>query len=158
LFAAAPAAAQTAAFPDLAAIKRGLSVTVVDDDGRRIDGKVEEVTQDVVRLSRRDVVEVVPLAQVVRVEKQDSLKNGALTGLAIGAMFGIGATIAAGPDPGFAVAAITGNVLLYTFIGVAVDSMIDGRRTLYQRNRAVTATIAPILDRQRRGAAFGISW
>jgi hypothetical protein len=155
--AAAPAAAQTAPASTLDALARGLEVTVIDDGGRRFDGKVVDVSADAVRIKWRGVIESVAMSEVVRIEKRDGLENGALTGLAIGTALGIGAAVSVGADAGFTVAAIASNALLYTAIGAGIDAMINGRRTLYQRNQPVTR-VAPILDGNRRGAAIAISW
>lgn len=157
LAAARPAAAQTTPASTLDAIAPGLPVTVIDDGGRRVDGRIVDSSGDLVRVKRRGVIETVALSDVVRIEKRDGLENGALTGLAIGTALGVGAAVSVGADAGFTVAAIASNALLYTAIGAGIDAMINGRRTLYQRNQPV-ATVAPILDGHRRGAAIAITW
>jgi hypothetical protein len=155
--AAGAAAAQTAPASTLDALARGLDITVIDDGGRRFDGEVVDVSADAVRIKWRGVVESVAMSDVVRIEKRDGLANGALAGLTIGTALGVGAAVSVGADAGFTVAAIASNALLYTAIGAGIDAMINGRRTLYQRNQPVT-TVAPILDGNRRGAAIAISW
>ena len=85
---ASPIAAQTSGerIPD--AVKRGLTVSIIDDQGRQIDGRVESVSEETIRVSLRKKSEEVPLDRIVRIDRPDSLRNGALIGLGFGVAAG----------------------------------------------------------------------
>jgi hypothetical protein len=83
----------------------------------------------------------------------DSLKNGALFGLAIGGgLFGPAIGAATG-DWGFAVVGGLIYAGIGAGIGVGVDALIEGSRVIYAGapSRRTTFRIAPILGRSRRG-------
>ena len=67
-----------------AAAKAGERVSVVDDAGRKVEGHVEAWSEEAVRLSIRGASQEIPIDRIVRIDKPDSLKNGALTGLGVG--------------------------------------------------------------------------
>lgn len=126
------AGAQSSEMKPLDHVKPGLAVSVVDDSGRRVDGRVVDISDDAIRVSVRKTIEQIPMDRVVRIDKTDSLKNGALVGLAIGLSWGV--------------------------FAAASDGDIDGRRTLYQRSAGVQARVSPLVGRGVRGAALSVSW
>jgi len=82
-----------------ATVEKGLKVAVVDDSGASVEGRVQDVTPESVRLDIRGAATDIPVARIVRIERPDTVKNGALTGLGIGAALGLIST-AADPQGG----------------------------------------------------------
>ena len=112
LAAARPAVAQPAAASGFDQVIPGLAVTVIDENGQRIEGTVVEAATDAIRLSRRRAIEVVPLDRIVLVEKRDGVKNGAVGGLVVGMSLGLLAGLAGGGDGQFMASAIIGQGLV----------------------------------------------
>jgi hypothetical protein len=100
---AAPVAAQQP--PDLpqalARVELHETVTILDTDGRRLVGRLGQVSSSGLTLVQRGQATSVPLQRVARITISDRRRNGAATGALIGAAIG-----AAG---GFAVNAICAN-------------------------------------------------
>jgi hypothetical protein len=157
---AAPAVglAQSAQLPQLDEVKPGLPVSVIDDEGRRVDGRVIDVSDDAIRVSVRKRTEQIPIGRVVRIDKTDSLKNGALGGLVAGLGFGIFVAAHGQADRPFLFAAAVSNGLIWTAFGVGIDAMVDSRRTLYRRSGGTQARVSPLVGREVRGAAVSVSW
>ena len=86
----APVAAQQP--PDLpqalARIEPGETVTILDTDGRRLVGRITQVSSSGLTLVQRGQATPVQLQRVARVTIADSNKNGATIGAAIGAAIG----------------------------------------------------------------------
>jgi hypothetical protein len=141
-------------------VKAGMPVSVVDDAGTEIRGRVDSFSGDVIRIKRRDRLDEVPLQRIVRIEKTDSLKNGALTGMLVGGTAGLVMVIAntRSPDPGLILWATLGNAAVYGALGTAIDGMVQGRRTLYERGRVRETRIAPIVGPNVGGAVVRVSW
>ncbi len=153
------AGAQSSETKPLDHVKPGLAVSVVDDSGRRVDGRVVDISDDAIRVSVRKTIEQIPMDRVVRIDKTDSLKNGALVGLAIGLSWGVFAAASDGDIDGqFLLTATLANGLVWTAFGTGIDAMVDGRRTLYQRSVGVQARVSPLVGRGVRGAALSVSW
>jgi hypothetical protein len=137
----------------------GLTVSVIDDAGRRVEGRVIDVTDEAVRVSVRRSIEQIPIDRVVRIDKTDSLKNGALSGRVAGVGFGLMVSLSGSDVDGRWVAsAVISNGLIWSAFGAGIDALVDSRRTLYQRSGAVQAGVAPIVGRRVRGAAVRVSW
>jgi hypothetical protein len=154
------AAAQSVAPVPTETVKRGLPVSVIDDSGTRVEGHVVDISDDAIRVSVRDKrVEEIPLQRVVRIDKTDSLKNGAVTGLVAGVGFGLLVGMSSsGFDGRWLASAVISNGLMWTAFGAGIDALADSRRTLYQRAGSSKARISPLLGRDVRGAALTVSW
>jgi hypothetical protein len=145
---AATLAGTSAAQPDAAlppAVQPGLYVLVLDDFGASYEGRVEDATRDVLTLARRGRTLTVPLDRIVRIDKPDSLRNGAITGLVVGVTLAIVGNVATGFSGGPVVIAwrTVGNSVFCTLLGMLADLMVDNSRTLYQRGRArIVAEVA----------------
>ena len=140
-------------------VKTGERVSIVDDLGRKTEGRVETWSDEAIRLSMRGRTEDVAFARIVRIDKPDSVKNGALIGLGFGLGCGIiGSVITAQGSrrDGVVVASIISNTIVWTAFGATVDAMIDNRRTLYIRG--ARATILPIVSHDVRGGAIAVTW
>jgi RNase P/RNase MRP subunit p29 len=138
----------------------GLSVSVVDDAGRRVEGRVVDVTDETVRVSVRKAIEHIPIDRVVRIEKADSLRNGALSGLVAGVGFGLMVSLSGSDLHGRWVAsAVISNGLIWSAFGAGIDALVDSRRTLYQRSPGgLQSRVTPIVGPGVRGAAMRVSW
>ena len=153
------AAAQGVDARRLPELKHGESLSIVDEDGRRIDGRFVDLSADTITVRRRRGPEHIRMDRVVRIEKPDSLANGAWIGLGVGAGMGILGAISAGSDDApFVATAIITNALVTTACGVAFDALVDNRRTLYQRDGRVVSRLAPIVAPGVRGAAITVRW
>ena len=75
------AAAQGVDARHLPELKHGESLSIVDEDGRRIDGRFVDLSADSITVRRRRGPEQIRIDRVVRIEKPDSLANGAWIGL-----------------------------------------------------------------------------
>jgi len=143
----------------IAGVKPGLSVSVIDDAGRRVEGKVVDISDDAIRVSVRKTIEQVPFQRVVRIDKTDSLKNGAVSGLVAGIGFGLMVSLSGSETDGrWVAAAVISNGLIWTAFGAGIDALVDSRRTLYQRAGAVQTRLSPVIGRGVRGAAVSVAW
>jgi hypothetical protein len=161
LWAAMPVHAQTIDAALRARLEAAHDVSIVDDEGRRIDGHIVDVSDQTIRVSVRRAIEQIPIDRVVRIEKPDSLKNGAYAGLFVGTTFGLVTALCAsggGYDRRFAIANTVGNAIVFTAFGVGIDAMVNTRRTLYQRSGRVETRLAPLSGSGFRGAAIAVTW
>ena len=155
-----PAGAQPRPLPD--AVRIGLDVSVVDDQGRKIDGRVVSVSGETLRVAVRREMKDIPTGRILRIERRDSLRNGALIGLGLGLGFGIAGALmdpqyAAG-HMGFVVISTIGNSIIWTALGTGVDAMFNNRRTLYERGGGIQSRIAPVVAPGVRAVALSFSW
>jgi hypothetical protein len=141
-------------------IRPGLTVSIVDDEGRQTEGRVMDVSAEVIRVSLRGTSEEIRLDRIVRIDKPDSLKNGALIGLGVGFSLGVFGAVMQGPESGakWALASIVSNSVACTLLGTGIDALVDTRRTLYQRSGGVRGRVSPIVGRGVRGATMTLSW
>lgn len=137
----------------------GLPVAVIDDSGRRVEGHIVDVTDGSVRVSVRKAIEAIPLDRVVRIDKTDSLKNGAVSGLVAGVGFGLLISLSGNDIDGRWIAsAVISNGLMWSAFGTGIDAMVNSRRTLYQKSGGVQTRVSPILGPRARGATMTLSW
>ena len=87
----APVAAQQPAdLPQaLARVEPSETVTILDTDGRRLVGRVAQVSSSSLTLTQRGQATSVPLQRVARITISDSNRNGAAMGGLIGAAVGL---------------------------------------------------------------------
>ena len=150
----APAAEQ--AIP--ATVRSGLKVAVVDERGASIEGRVQEVSDRFVRLAVRGHSRDIPIDEIVRIERPDTVKHGARIGLGIGMGTGLIATIADPQGGGVLVSRVLGNGLVCAGIGALIDAAQDHRRTLYERGARPRARLRPVIGRQVRAMAAIVEW
>ena len=140
------------------AVATGTKVSVVDDRGTRTEGRVQEISDRSLRLAIGKAMTDIPLDQIVRIERPDTVRNGALTGLAIGLGLGLIAT-ATDPEGGaIAVTRTLGNGLICAGLGALIDAAFDRRKTLYERGSSAQTTLAPVVGRHSGGLAVSIEW
>lgn len=163
ILAAAPADAQELAgtFDQLRVlVKPGDTLTVIDGSGQRVEGKMSSLSSSMLNLTVAGQPRQFLNADVNTIEKRgpDSLKNGALIGLAIGGGLGavaMAALAATAEDNAGAFVAV--GALIYGGIGAGIgtgfDALIEGRRVIYARSGAAgaTLTVAPLFGRTRKG-------
>jgi hypothetical protein len=166
---AIPAWAQTDAERIRGRIRDGQKVVITDDQGRKVTGRIETVGLDSVRILADGQATDVDYGQILRIDRPpDTLANGALIGLGVGAGFGLISLVAehAGCDPQaflgcpdprayLVIPLITGG--LGSAIGVGIDALIRRDREIYRRN-AVRAAVAPVVRRGVTGAVISVSW
>lgn len=149
-----------ATLPDT--IQPGMTVTVVDAGGVVREGRVSDVTDGTIRLRRSGRVDEISVDDIVRVEKSDSLRNGAIAGLALGVFFGaLPPLITDAPGEGrnsFIVGSIVGNSIVWTALGTGLDAMFNNKRTLYERGRRRDVLVSPLIGRSQAGAAIQVRW
>ena len=63
-------------------MKRGLVVSVVDEQGRKVEGRVETVSGEALRVSKRGVSQEIPVDRIVRIDRPDSLRMAPSSGSA----------------------------------------------------------------------------
>jgi hypothetical protein len=162
MLASSPAAAQTSGerIPDV--VRTGQKVSIIDQDGRQIDGRVEWISEEAIRVSLRRGSEEVPVDRIVRIVRPDSLRNGAYIGLGVGLAnsavlvgFATQSTRAQWPA---VLAASVSNIVAYTLLGTGIDAIFNNRRTLYERGRRTQAHVSPVVGRGVRGAALSLTW
>lgn len=142
-----------------------LKVYVSNHEGEEVQGRLLALGPDTLTLLVGDVEQVIARAEIARIQRRDSLRNGAIAGAIVGAVMGlISSGLADCPDGyggscrSFALAIVPLSTAVYTGVGVAIDASTPGRTTLYdgrtEGNRA-GRNRAP-----RGGLAFstGFSW
>jgi hypothetical protein len=90
LFASSPALAQTDTEKIRARVKHGQKVSITDDQGQEIKGRISTMTADGLTILVDGGSADVPYDRIVRIDRpNDSLANGALIGLGVGAALGL---------------------------------------------------------------------
>jgi hypothetical protein len=141
-----------------ATVRSGLKVAVIDERGASVEGRVQEVSDRFVRLTVRGNSRDIPSEDIVRIERPDTVKNGALIGLGVGMGTGLIATVSDPQGGALLVSRVLGNGLVCAGIGALIDAAQDHRRTLYERGPRPVARLRPFIGRQVRGVAATIEW
>ena len=164
--AAVTAAAQEPAssFDALAGqLQIGQSIWVTDPTGREVHGRLERLTSDGLVLKTTDLITLAAAdVRLVRARDPDSIKNGTLIGLVIGASVGTAWCIGAVADDSGDVDAgvecaegFTTFPALGALIGLAVDALIPGHmRVVYRRsppNGRATLALVPAISARTQG-------
>jgi hypothetical protein len=164
LFVSLPSAARAADQQLTDQIRTGATVSIVDEAGTVRQGRVESVSDQTIRLKKkRGAIDEIAAEDIVRVEKPDGLRNGALIGLAVGAGLGMAGGFSDGQGRGrrgsFVPVAILGNLVICTALGTALDAIFNHRRTLYERGGRRTETnVTPVMGSRAGGAVLHVSW
>jgi hypothetical protein len=157
-----PALAQTSGTTIPAVAKVGMHVSIVDDQGDEVEGRIDNVSDRAVRIIVKKDRKEIPLDSIVRIERPDGVKNGAMIGLGIGIGMGLTAGFADrqswNRQPGFVTISVIGNGLVWTGLGTMFDAMINHRRTLYERGGRSQARVTPVVGRGTAGAAVSLTW
>lgn len=159
------ARAQAVSFPELPDhIKAGNTVSIVEPNGERITGKIADLTSSSLTLLLEDgKKKTFPEVDVRRIVVRDSRRNGALIGLAAGAIPGaiLGFWARAACEGEDACAALMPLVsgAFYGGIGAAIGAGIDGviNKTIdVSRQQPASLTVAPVVGLNRQGMLVSI--
>jgi hypothetical protein len=146
-------------------VKPGDTLTIVDNSGQRAQGKLLSLSASSLELTVSGAKRQFLSTEINTIEKRgpDSLKNGALIGLGIGAGFGAAALIAVAADDefvdgGFVAVAAVLYAGIGAGIGTGVDALIEGRRVIYARSMSSRATLSltPMLSGPRKGVLVSL--
>ena len=142
-------------------VKPGDTVTVTDTTGHETTGKLADLSSSTLGLlaggTRRELSE--NDVRTIQQRRTDSLANGAIIGLAVGAgasaalVIAVAAVDSEEVDEGLAALAIGAYAGIGAGIGVGVDALIRRRQVIYQHpsTSGLQVGVAPWLTRQRKG-------
>lgn len=159
-----PAAAQTEANGIRALVSDGQKVVIIDEQGNVVEGRISSIRADGLQLSTDAGTTHVSYREIVRIDRpRDTLLNGTLTGLGVGAAFGFVAVALDGCASFFGcpqTAEFVGVSLIMggfgSAIGAAFDALIRRDREIYRRGRGTS--VAPIVAPGVRAVAVSVSW
>lgn len=143
------------------------TVYVTDTSGRETTGKLLRIDPDALVLLANGAERTFPMAEVRRIQKRDSLRNGVLIGAVVGGVLGVlsgGLADCPGDHPGngcgaFRVAVVGISAGVYAGLGAGIDALIRGRTTLYAAPARDTARIGSrSTGLNRVQARFSIRW
>lgn len=154
-------------------VKVGQKVTITDDGGRQLEGRIGALGPDRLSVASRTDVTELAYERIMRIDRpHDGLGNGALWGFGVGAGLGLAMVLAeevAECDPAvffscgdphpvayLLVPGITGG--LGAAIGVAVDALIRRERNIYRRGGTPDVRVLPRFGRGTAGAALSVTW
>ena len=172
LLAATSANAQTGSQRIADLLKANQRISVIDEAGREIDGRVDGIGHDSFGLMIDGRRIDMRFDDVVRIDHpKDGLGNGAWIGFAVGA----GSTLlslalnpvckgvegpCSRPSFGMSAWAIAGTGAAGAGVGAAIDALIRREPTIYTRGARPRAIVdvAPAVGRGMRGAVVSVSW
>jgi hypothetical protein len=148
-------------------VKRGDSVIVTDDTGRETKGTIAALSSSSLELivagNRRSFAE--GETRTIRQRAADSLKNGTLWGVGVGAGLGLTTLIdtedSPAPPAGEAMGATLAFAGLGAIVGAAVDAIVRGNEVIYSRpasRTSATLKLSPTLTRGRSGASLSFGF
>ena len=167
---AAHAEAQTAAsFDELPLVLRpGDRVTVTDDSGRNLTGRIIDLSPSTLSLEARGARLDLRAAEVsfIRQRRPDPLRNGALIGLGVGAipaayLSWLAHSYAQSEGGESAAAGVAGwSLVVAAGIGAGVDALIQRSHVIYGPTGAAQRrlTVSPLLSGHRRGVAVSLGF
>jgi hypothetical protein len=165
ILATATASAQTVgtARPNLGDLLRpGMTVWITDSSGHELEARVVNVSEDAVTTSADGLSRRLPASDIRRVEvrQSDSLLDGALIGA--GAAIGSGLFLCTRTEPWDNCRDDVGPMLRIGLIGagvgIGIDALIRGRRTIYGADRGVSVRMAPLLGRDVRALQLSVQF
>jgi hypothetical protein len=153
-------------------IRVGQQIWVTDATGRDVGGRLERLSSDGLLLRAAGLVEfAAPDVRRVRARAPDSLKNGTLIGLGVGAGLGtawcIGAVADNSGELDAGVECAEGFLVfpgLGALIGLAVDAVIPGKvRVVYQAPlpqgaTGTSLTLVPLVSSRAKGLAVSFAF
>ena len=158
------ARAQTIPFSELGGqLKPGDRVTVVEPGGQHFSGRIEALTPSLLTMASGGGTRTFPETMVGRIVVNDSVRNGALTGLGVGVVPGVllGWVMMqiceneTGPCP--EALFISGGIFggLGAGVGAVIDGLIHRTITVSSQSRA-TLTLGPVMARRGGGIQASI--
>jgi len=172
LLASSPVFAQSERDAIRAHVKDGQHVSITDNQGNEINGRIRAITDDGLRVIEHGTSADVRYDQIVRIDRpHDGLANGALIGLGSGAALALVAIAVddlhdcapaqicySEPTASSYVAGALVIGGLGTAVGVAIDALIHHKREIYRRGGQARATISPSFRDSSVGAVVLVSW
>jgi hypothetical protein len=157
-------------FDDLQAIvHRDDSLTVTDDQGHEVRGRLFELSSAalVLQVDGKRIELARDAVYTVTKRRGDSLKNGTMTGLVVGVLSGVVTGLVwggIGVDPGeevpFGAIALTAGVAggIGAGIGAGLDALVQKHHVIYQRPPAGRASLrlSAVVTPDRRGVS--VTW
>ena len=148
-------------------IQPGDDITLTDRAGMRISGKVRSLSDASLEMDfgreRRAFVEAD--VTTIRQRRGDSLANGALWGLGVGAAVGTAGAIMVGLDcygsgncAAVAAGAIGAYAAIGAAIGVGIDALIESPKVIYQSRSTTRLNIAPVLTARSKGVMLSVDF
>lgn len=145
-------------------VKPGDKLTVIDGSGQRVEGKVSSLSGSALGLTVSGKTRQFLNTDIDTIEKRgsDSLRNGALTGFAIGGLIGAAGMIGLAEGTDHVVAYVAVGALMYggigAGIGTGIDALIEGRRVIYASatSAGTKLTVAPIFSGPRKGVLVSL--
>ena len=145
-------------------VNQGDRITVTDDAGQRLQGRIVDLSPSTLSLQvngvRHDLNE--SDVSVIRQRQRDSLKNGAIIGSVSAAVV---ATILMADDCVWTCYPATAALITSIFgaagagIGVGVDALVEGSQVVYRARRSARRlSVAPLLSRNRRGLSVSLEF
>ncbi len=147
-------------------VKPGDTVSVTDETGRETRGTIAVLSTSSLELmvagSRRSFLE--GQTRTIRHRRSDSLKNGALWGVGIGAGLGLTTLIDTEESPALPAGEAVGATLVFAGLGAAVgvglDALFRSNAVIYSRPGRASAslTLSPVLIRGGAGALLSLGF
>lgn len=138
-------------------LQRGDGIYVTDTTGKRIKGAVSDVSSTGLTLTRGPEIWTLTGPEIARIERQDPIWTGAVTGAGIGygALFAY--CLSAGGSDCFGIGAYA-----YPFIAAtcALGALWDlsMHKTLYEAPGDSRVVVAPMMGQEGFGAHLSVSW
>jgi hypothetical protein len=141
------------------------TVFLLDRSGVETTGKLLAINPDSLLLLVDGDQRRFEIAEVARLQKRDSLRNGAIVGAVVGVAMGLvsgGISDCSGADPGGSCPGLRATLVavstgVYAAIGTGIDALIRGRTTIYAAP-STTAAAAAMADRRRVLIRASVSW
>lgn len=141
-------------------VKRGDKVYITDSNGKTTEERIESLSNSLLRVTRKGVGRDLTQADVfeIRQWRGDSVKNGAVAGLATG--LGFGALIFLDQEctctgEKLGVMAIWGGI--GAGIGVGIDALIPHKKTIFSNTQtARKLSFKPIVSRTSKGGSVSL--
>ena len=134
-------------------LRPGDGVYVTDGAGQRIKGRISDVSSTGLVLIGGQDRWTLASSDVRQIEREDSVANGILIGVGVGAGLGVW-SCGDGCYQG------AKQVLLYSALGLGIGWGIDAvmRKTLYRAPASARLTVSPVLSTERAGAQMSLRW
>ena len=146
-------------------VEVGQTVTVVDASGREVTGPITALTPARLVLGGGGRERAWEEADVVRIRYrgQDSLRNGTLIGLGVGAAVAAVALLAGppleGPDADWGIFSVAVGAGLGAALGVGIDAMFTAERDIFRRSGSgAQVRLQPLLHARGGGLRVGIAF
>jgi hypothetical protein len=147
-------------------VKDGQKVSVTDSEGREFSGRVVGKTNSaltIVKGQRRSEISYDRITSIDR--PKDSIWNGAVFGLLVGA--GVGFAAAEGvnlcdaptcpPSDGIGLGIVIGSGI-GALVGSGIDALMRRERNIYRRPGTARVDVVPTFAGRRGGLALSVAW